>query len=64
MQLSVACLPFCLYSVCDDHHVAGAESFRNVLAVVQARNLTWQQFDWLMSGIDIEQPTAIRLKRP
>lgn len=30
----------------------------------EARNLTWQQFDWLMSGIDIEQPTAIRLKRP
>ena len=30
----------------------------------EARNLTWQQFDWLMSGIDIEQPTAIRIKRP
>lgn len=30
----------------------------------EARNLTWQQFDWLMSGIDIEQPTAIRTKRP
>ena len=29
----------------------------------EARNLTWQQFDWLMSGIDIEQPTAIRTRR-
>ena len=25
-----------------------------------AKSLTWQQFDWLMSGIDIEQPKAIR----
>lgn len=23
-------------------------------------NLTWREFDWLMSGIDIEQPKAIR----
>ena len=29
----------------------------------EARNLTWQEFDWLMSGIDIEQPTAIRIQR-
>ena len=26
----------------------------------EAKFLTWQQFDWLMSGIDIEQPKAIR----
>lgn len=26
----------------------------------EVRNLTWQQFDWLLSGIDIEQPMAIR----
>ena len=25
----------------------------------EVRPLTWQQFDWLMSGIDIEQPKAI-----
>ena len=25
-----------------------------------ADNITWQQFDWLMSGLDIEQPKAIR----
>lgn len=25
----------------------------------EARPLTWRQFDWLMSGIDIEQPKAI-----
>ena len=24
------------------------------------RNLTWREFDWLMSGIDIEQPKAIK----
>ena len=22
----------------------------------EVRNLTWREFDWLMSGIDIEQP--------
>ena len=26
----------------------------------EARPLTWQEFDWLMSGLDIEQPRAIR----
>ena len=26
----------------------------------EAKSLTWQQFGWLMSGIDIEQPKAIR----
>ena len=24
------------------------------------RNLSWREFDWLLSGIDIEQPKAIR----
>lgn len=27
----------------------------------EVRNLSWQEFDWLMSGIDIDQPKAIRL---
>ena len=26
----------------------------------EARCLTWQEFDWLISGLDIEQPKAIR----
>lgn len=26
----------------------------------EAKLITWQQFDWLMSGLDIEQPKAIR----
>ena len=26
----------------------------------EVRNLTWQQLDWLLSGLDIEQPRAIR----
>lgn len=25
----------------------------------EARSLTWREFDWLTSGLDIEQPTAI-----
>ncbi len=28
----------------------------------EVRNLTWQEFDWLMSGLDIEQPKAIRIE--
>mgnify|MGYP002624418448 FL=1 len=26
----------------------------------EVRDLTWQEFDWLMSGLDIDQPKAIR----
>lgn len=26
----------------------------------EARGITWQQFDWLMSGLEIEQPKAFR----
>ena len=26
----------------------------------EVRTLTWQQFDWLMSGLEIEQPKAFR----
>lgn len=26
----------------------------------EVRNLTWKQFDWLMSGIDIDQPKALK----
>ena len=26
----------------------------------EVRNLTWREFDWLLSGIDLEQPKAIR----
>ena len=26
----------------------------------EVRNLTWREFDWLMSGLDIEQPKAIK----
>ena len=25
------------------------------------RRLTWQQFDWLMSGLEVEQPKAFRI---
>ena len=28
----------------------------------EASLITWQQFDWLMSGLEIEQPKAIRKK--
>ena len=26
----------------------------------EVRNLSWKEFDWLVSGLDIEQPKAIR----
>lgn len=26
----------------------------------EARPITWQQFDWLMSGLEIEQPKALK----
>jgi transposase len=26
----------------------------------EVKNITWQQFDWLMSGLEIEQPKAIK----
>lgn len=26
----------------------------------EAKQLTWQQFDWLLSGLEIEQPKAFR----
>lgn len=26
----------------------------------EVRNLTWREFNWLMSGIDIDQPKAIK----
>lgn len=26
----------------------------------EVRQLTWKQFDWLMSGLEIEQPKSIR----
>lgn len=26
----------------------------------ETRSLTWREFDWLMSGLDIEQPKAIK----
>ena len=27
----------------------------------EVRNLSWREFDWLMSGIDIDQPKAIKI---
>ena len=29
----------------------------------EVKAITWQQFDWLMSGLDIEQPKAIQTAR-
>lgn len=26
----------------------------------EAKSLTWQQFDWLMSGLEVEQPKAFK----
>ncbi len=27
---------------------------------LEVKQLTWQQFDWLMSGLEIEQPKAFK----
>ncbi len=27
----------------------------------EVRNLSWREFDWLMSGIDVDQPKAIKI---
>lgn len=29
---------------------------------MEVNHLTWQQFDWLMSGLEIEQPKIFRIK--
>ena len=29
----------------------------------EVRNLTWKEFGYLMDGIDIDQPKAIRIRR-
>lgn len=29
----------------------------------EVRSLTWREFDWLMSGLDIDQPKAIHATR-
>ena len=29
----------------------------------EAKLLTWQQFDWLMSGLEVEQPKAIKIPK-
>lgn len=28
----------------------------------EVREISWKQFDWLMSGLEIEQPKAIKLR--
>ena len=33
--------------------------FRWPRSANEVKNITWQQFDWLMSGLDIEQQKAI-----
>ena len=35
-------------------------SFKWPRSKSEVRNLTWREFDWLMSGIDIDQPKAIK----
>ena len=30
----------------------------------EVQPITWRQFDWLMSGLEIEQPKAIRPRKP
>ena len=35
-------------------------SFKWPRSKSEVRSLTWREFDWLMSGLDIEQPKAIK----
>ena len=34
--------------------------FRWTRNQLEVKQLTWQQFDWLMSGLEIEQPNAFK----
>ena len=29
---------------------------------MEVKHLIWQQFDWLLSGLEIEQPKAFRIQ--
>lgn len=40
--------------------LASNGSYRWPRTQSEVRNLTWQQFDWLMSGLEIDQPKAIK----
>ena len=42
-----------------DHNVRGR--FRWPRTANDVKSITWQQLDWLMSGLEIEQPKALRL---
>lgn len=37
-------------------------SYRWLRDRLEVRNLAWREFDWLISGIDIEQPKVIRTR--
>lgn len=40
--------------------LASNGSYRWPKTQSEVRNLTWQQFDWLTSGLEIDQPKAIK----
>ena len=44
-----------------DSHVGRYQWPRNKSEV---KPITWRQFDWLMSGLEIEQPKAIQRRLP
>lgn len=37
--------------------------FRWPRSANEVRTITWQQLDWLMSGLEIEQPKALKIPR-
>ena len=41
-----------------DPNVAGR--FRWPRNANEVKSITWQQFDWLMEGLEIEQPKALK----
>lgn len=41
-----------------------SDRWLNQSKIIQVQPITWRQFDWLMSGLEIEQPKAIKPKNP
>ena len=40
--------------------ISRAQADIDKLKQSEVRNLSWREFDWLMSGIDIDQPKALK----
>lgn len=50
----------CLLYKCFDSGIQGR--FRWPRSRDEVKPITWKQFDWLMSGLEIEQPKALKME--